>query len=183
MKRSRMTSGGGRVRGLVALLGLATCGVVTAAEPVYRWTDSRGQVNYGNQPPPGVRAEALGDKGALSVLPAPPVVPRPAVHAELPPASPVSAPAPEPAAADEHKRIECEERLRVPCDDSGHALRPALVVVPQRPRHPPALSPPPRSPRNADMPQPVLPLDLSGRDERPAPRNEPERRGRAFPPP
>lgn len=182
MKRSSMAYGGGRVRGLVALLGLAMCGVVTAAEPVYRWTDSRGQVNYGNQPPPGVKAEALGEQGALSVLPAPPVVPRPAVRVEPPP---VSAPSPAPAAADEHKRIECEERLREPCDDSGRALRPALVVVPQRPRHPPAVSPPPRPPRNADMPQPVLPLDLSDRDPRPipAPRHEPERRGRAFPPP
>jgi hypothetical protein len=196
-----MESGGRVLRGLVSMLALGLCGLAMAAEPVYRWTDSRGQVNYGNLPPSGVKAERLGDSGALSVMPALPAARRPAVSAvaePVPPrAAPASSPPPalEPAAADEHKRIECEERLREPCDDSGRALRPAVVVLPQRPAHPPAhppahlpavsASPRPLPPRSTGMPKPVLPLDLSDRDERPAPppRHEPERRGRAFPPP
>ena len=190
MKRIGMKAGG---RLLMAMLALSGSGIAASADSVYRWTDGRGQVNYGNLPPSGVKAELLGDRGALSVMPAPPLAQRGTAGSALPQegpphdAPPHEAPAASASvpASDEALRIECEERLREPCDDSGHALRPALVVVPQRPRHPPAVSPPPRPPRNADMPQPVLPLDLSGRDPRPipAPRHEPERRGRAFPPP
>lgn len=191
MKRCGMESGGRRVRGLVSMLMLGGACLAVAAEPVYRWTDGRGQVNYGNQPPSGVKAEPLGERGALSVMPAPPVARRPAVVAEpVPPReAPASSPSPavEPAAADEQKRIECEERLREPCDDRGRALPPAIIVLPPRPAHPPTLPAPPRPlpPRSAGMPKPVLPLDLSDRDERaaPPPRHEPERHPRAFPPP
>lgn len=186
MKRCGMESTGRRVRGLVSILALGGCCLAVAAEPVYRWTDSRGQANYGNQPPAGVQAELLGDRGALSVMPSPPAPPRPVVRTMpepvLPPGErmPALPQAAEPAAADEHKRIECEERLREPCDDSGRALRPAIIVLPQHRPPPPPVSAPsrPQPPRSAGMPKPVLPLDLSDRDQVPAP---PPRPGPVLP--
>ncbi|MEC5399144.1 DUF4124 domain-containing protein [Uliginosibacterium sp. H1] len=60
-------------------------GQIAAPEPtpMYRWRDARGGIVYGNQPPPGVKAERASG-GTVSVLTPP--VPRP-----LPAAAPAAA--------------------------------------------------------------------------------------------
>ena len=139
--------------GLVAGLVLA---LPVAADPVYRWVDRDGRVNYGSAPPPGVAAEALGERGNLSVVPPPPRPSAAAVEAgriaEL-----EAALARERAlrerreereaqAADEAARLraECEERYREPCDEAGRPLAPRYAVVPRvQHRHGPKLRPPP----------------------------------------
>jgi len=40
--------------------------------PIYRWKDASGLTNYGTQPPPGVEAVPIGDRGTVSVVPPPP---------------------------------------------------------------------------------------------------------------
>ena len=40
------------------------------APQLYRWQDPQGRVTYGSRPPAGVKAEAVADKGTLSVVPA-----------------------------------------------------------------------------------------------------------------
>jgi glutaredoxin len=45
---------------LAFLLTLAAAGA--AAQGVYRWTDERGKVNYGSQPPPSAKASAVRER-------------------------------------------------------------------------------------------------------------------------
>lgn len=37
---------------------------------MYRWVDAKGVVNYGEQPPEGVKAVPIGGRGSVSVVPA-----------------------------------------------------------------------------------------------------------------
>lgn len=57
----------------VPLMLLAACMAATtpAAAQVYRWTDERGIVNYGNKPPPNARnvATMREDDGRVSTIP------------------------------------------------------------------------------------------------------------------
>lgn len=172
-------------KGLRAILagGVAISLMVPAlADPVYRWTDRDGRVNYGNMPPPGVKAELL-DRGTVSVTPAPAVPSRP------PAASPESAlpetarrldrleaelederrlrrdaeeRATEEASRLQRTRAECEERFREPCDDEGRPMGPRYIVVPPRPAWLPHGARPPHRPGDGRPPharpgQPVGP--------------------------
>lgn len=61
------------------------------ATPMYKWTDAKGQVVYGNQPPAGRKAERLsGERGSVSVVEA----------TKLPPPAPSQPAAGEPTLRD-----------------------------------------------------------------------------------
>lgn len=49
---------------------LALPEVMPPAPQLFRWKDARGQITYGTQPPPGVKAEPVADKGTMSMVPA-----------------------------------------------------------------------------------------------------------------
>jgi hypothetical protein len=173
----------------VLALAAVTLAVVplALADAVYRWKDAQGRVNYGNLPPPGVKAELL-DRGTMSVAPAPVMVPRPPaesvesarrldrLEAELEEERRLRLEAEqradEGAERRERARAECEAQFREPCDDEGRPVGPRYIVVPGRPvwhhpggrpPHPPAA--PPKFPRGDDMAKPVLPIE-SGRSAR-----------------
>jgi len=38
--------------------------------PLFRWKDAQGHLVYGTEPPPGVKAERVEDKGTMSSVPA-----------------------------------------------------------------------------------------------------------------
>lgn len=145
---------------------------------VYRWKDRDGRINYGNLPPPGVRAEPLDADGRLTVVPAP-----------------VRQPVPTPVAPSDAERLErleraleaeralrldrdeadreretqgarsqaeCEARYREPCDVDGQPIGRRYIVVPTRPHRPPVLRPD-RPPGDSRPPHPGAP----SRGERP----------------
>lgn len=143
---------------------------VGAEDAVYRWLDRNGQVNYGSEPPPGVRAERLGSRGNLSVLPALqlPTEPEPsgadddrlerleqelAVERRL--RREEEARRAEDATRRETLRAECEARLREACDDEGRPVGRRYIVVPAHPGWPQ----PPRPPvvRPPQPPKPGAP--------------------------
>jgi hypothetical protein len=142
--------------GLVA--GLALALPAAADDPVYRWVDRDGRVNYGSAPPSGVVAEVLGERGNLSVVPPLPLLPRPSAPAaeagriaeleaalEHERALREQREQREAEAADEAARLraECEERYREPCDEAGRPLAPRYAVVPRAAHgHGPQLRPP-----------------------------------------
>lgn len=150
-------------------------GGVAAAETVYRWQDAKGQVNYGTQPPPGVRAEPIGGRGSVSVMPAPPPA------AATPPAEDATAARVErlereleeerqarrddAARRDDEDaqrvrtRAECERQYREPCDEEGRPLSTRYIVRPARPYPAPGVQHWPRDER-PDRPRPD-----GGRDE------------------
>lgn len=67
------------------------------AAPMYKWKDAKGQVVYGNQPPPGQPAERLsGERGSVSVVEA----------TKLPPPAPS-----QPAAGDPTLRDKMMDRV------------------------------------------------------------------------
>ena len=101
------------VLAVVALLATPALG-----GPVYKWTDARGVVHFGDVPPhaPGVNAETMP--------PAPPPVARPPQEAE---ATPADAAASAPGAAGEHgdgpARVAITDRDDEPVGPSTHAFR------------------------------------------------------------
>ena len=57
---------------LRALLFIAGCAFALAAAAQYKWTDKDGRVQYGDYPPPGVKATRIkGPSGPSSPPPAP----------------------------------------------------------------------------------------------------------------
>jgi len=46
------------VKRIIALCALLAC-LPAEAQPVYRWVDGNGRVQYGDKPPPGVKAAAV----------------------------------------------------------------------------------------------------------------------------
>lgn len=61
----------------------AVAPTLTAPPVLYRWKDAKGQLVYGTQPPPGVKAETVADKGSVSTVPATKIPEAP--RKELPP--------------------------------------------------------------------------------------------------
>lgn len=190
-------------RAVIGILGVLLGTTAMAWDGVvYRWFGADGRVNYGSQPPAGVRAEVLGARGTVSVLPAP-VVPAAdtaatearlqRLEAELEEERRLRREAEAAAAADlarrERLRVECEERLREPCDEAGRPLGPRYLVVPARPAPRPGVRPfppagpahPPREgtgPRGRDEgPKPVLPIETPHGRASAAADHPPERRG------
>lgn len=147
----------------VGIAALLVLGSALAQETVYRWRDAGGQLNYGTQPPPGVKAEALGGRGSVTVLPPSPASAEPAAPAD-PTAARLerlereleaerqarrddaerqAAERREQEAQAEQTRAECERRYREPCDEYGQPLAPRYIVTPARP-YPPNVMYPPR---------------------------------------
>lgn len=166
---------------LVWMFGvLFASGAIADDAVVYRWKDRDGRVNYGNLPPPGVRAEPLDARGRLTVVPAPIMPPRPA------PSDPSEAERLERLEReleterarrlerDEAEReraalqSECEARYREPCDVDGQPVGRRYIVVPVRPPHRPPVLRPPRPPGEVVPERPGASRPgAPGRDERP----------------
>ncbi|ANQ86286.1 hypothetical protein dqs_3259 [Azoarcus olearius] len=154
-----------------------------AAQTVYRWRDANGQLSYGTEPPPGVKAEPIGGRGSVSVMPPPPV------ERNGPPAAGADAERLERlereleeerrqrredalrAEREESRRValreRCEREYREPCDDEGRPLGasryvPVPVPVPVRP-YPSAYPPHPPHP----------PSHPPGKPDRDPPRSDP----------
>lgn len=138
---------------LWAVIGMALANVAVA-DTVYRWKDASGQLNYGTQPPPGVKAEPLGDRGSVTVMPAPAVPAAPAASSgtaarverlerELEEERRLRR---EDAAREQDEearraqaRAECERQYREPCDEEGRPLGSSpsnYIVVPRTYRAP-----------------------------------------------
>lgn len=146
-------------RALPALVacGLAFCAPAwtLAGDAIYRWVDRDGRVNYGGQPPPGVKAEML-ERGGVTVVPAVPARPAEAadttrrierlesaleqekrLRREAEERVEDEREAQEQALrAREKARAECEVRFREPCDDEGNPRSTGYIVVPPRTFHP-----------------------------------------------
>jgi len=64
-----------RLRGialsLVMLCALGSMSAPVTAEVAYRWKDANGRVHFGDQPPPGVKAERIELQKTPSVQPVP----------------------------------------------------------------------------------------------------------------
>ncbi|MBS0510778.1 MAG: DUF4124 domain-containing protein [Proteobacteria bacterium] len=155
-------------RALPALVawGLALCAPALAGDAIYRWVDRDGRVNYGSQPPPGVKAEML-ERGGVTVVPAAPARPAEAadttrrierLESALEQEKRLRREAEERVAderdaqeqalrAREKARAECEARFREPCDDEGNPRSTGYIVVPPRTFHPP------RPPRDGHWPR------------------------------
>jgi glutaredoxin len=59
------------MRPIIALCALLAC-IPAEAQPIYRWVDDRGRVQYADKPPPGVKAKAVENRinsysGAITV--------------------------------------------------------------------------------------------------------------------
>jgi glutaredoxin len=55
---------------ILLLLLLTLAAGAAAAQTIYRWTDDRGKVHYGNEPPRSVRAQPIADRVNSVSLPA-----------------------------------------------------------------------------------------------------------------
>lgn len=160
---------------------------------IYRWKDADGRVNYGNLPPPGVRAQPLDAAGRVTVVPAlerpVPVAPaRPdeserleRLERELEAERQLRHERDQAAIEREleraRSRSECEEKYREPCDEDGHPVGRRFIVVPMRPAFPPAKGKPVQRPPEAVGQRP----EAYGRPEgkgRPEAQPRPEGRGR-----
>ncbi|MBS0546037.1 MAG: DUF4124 domain-containing protein [Proteobacteria bacterium] len=124
-------------------------------DAVYRWVDVNGRVNYGSQPPPGVKAELL-ERGGVTVVPAAPARAAGAndttrrierLESALEQEKRLRREAEERAEGErdaqeqalrarEKARAECEARFREPCDEEGNPRSTGYIVVPPRSFHP-----------------------------------------------
>ncbi len=166
------------IRWVVNLLCTAlTCSAFAQDTQIYRWTERDGRVSYGTQPPQGVRAEPLGERGSVSVVPAPPL-PAPEdietrrakeraelLEQELKEERRLRQESEAREVERTKARAECEERYREECNDDGEPVGRRYIVVPQRRpawEHPPpqtwpaptspALRPPAREPQKPARP-------------------------------
>jgi len=151
------------VFGASFLMAFSTCADATE---VFRWKDREGRINYGNMPPPGVKAEPVDGRGLLTVVPAPVLPPAP------PPPPPeerlerlereleterqlrldAEAAARERESARAASKAECEALHREACDDDGQPVGRRYILVPQRPfPHLPGV--PPARPPHRDPPR------------------------------
>lgn len=129
---------------------------VAAADTVYRWKDAGGQLNYGTQPPPGVKAEPLGDRGNVTVVPAPAVAPAASggtaarverLERELEEERRLRREQADRTQEEEARRAQaradCEREYREPCDEEGRPLGSTNVIVVPRTYRGPYGNPPP----------------------------------------
>ena len=49
------------MKAIIALCALLAC-TPAEAQPIYRWVDDNGRVQYTEKPPPGVKAKPLADR-------------------------------------------------------------------------------------------------------------------------
>ncbi len=172
------------------LCAALTCSASAQDTQIYRWTERDGRVTYGTQPPQGVRAEPLGERGNLTVVPAPPL-PSPEeietrraeertkrLEQELQEERRLRQESETREAERARARAECEEKYREECNDYGEPVGQRYIIVPQRrpgwgERPPPQTWPEPRPPAR----EPHKPSQPSTRPGK----NEPEKPSAVIP--
>ena len=131
---------------LFGCLSVIVAVIVSAQDggAIYRWKDANGTINYGVDPPPGVKAVPIGGRGTVSSVPPPAALTPDALEARR---------------EREHERqvtrlksqIEkeqrirqslearmevrraCEEEHQTPCDEAGNPLEPTYRNIVRRP--------------------------------------------------
>lgn len=129
---------------IYSVLGLVWA-VAVQAQTVYRWKDAGGQLNYGSQPPPGVKAEPIGGRGSVTVMPAPAAAAAPApadataarlerlereLEEERRHRRDEEARQQEEAERKAEARADCERQYREACDEEGRPLGSRYIAVP-----------------------------------------------------
>lgn len=157
------------VKTIWALLALGFCTQVAHSE-IYKWTDADGSIQYGDDPPKGVKTQKVS--GGVTVVPAAVIVKNNPVDtaqsgvgkesAEKPAQKSTSATGGTNSAADARQKAiaQCEKNRGVDCEDEATAqvVSPKTVYVPV-----PGWSQPPLVPRNKND------QDSSGRTHKPTP--------------
>lgn len=145
--------------------------VNTALAEVYKWTDSKGRIVYGDQPPPNAQATLVRDK--ISVVPAtenssaslkPKQDSATGVQASQD-SSKIEAQAKRQRMIDRcnaQRGIDCEEEVDAQLDSRAQSTQQSEVYRVWIPRHPPRPAPPPKPPIKTDNNDLNLPKAAAG---------------------